>query len=60
MKTSQKIAIFVTLFLISFSIVYHKAQVTVDTAAQIAFMTSLIKSAAVVLLDKWFNREIAK
>ena len=55
--TTKQIVIYIVLFLISFAIVYHEAEVTIDTAIRIAALTSLIKGTAVLLLDKLFGED---
>ena len=54
---TKNIIVYIVLFLISFAIVYHEAEVTIDTAIRIAMLTSLLKGTAVLLLDKLFSRE---
>ncbi len=53
---TKQVVIYIVLFLISFGIVYHEAEVAVDTAIRIAMLTSLVKGTAVLLLDRLFSR----
>ena len=60
MNKQQQIATFITLFLISTLIIFIKTNVSLDIAIETGFITSSIKTVAILALDAWFNRRNCK